>query len=701
MREKNLLNTESLNVVLFSLLSIILGMQVLIWAGFVFSFIPIKPTIQFVVYKVLVHPEREIFLYRIFVIFVLLFNVFFVFLFRGQLCKKTLTKKLTHFLIADSIVLFLTFLILFKMVIFDLPQWTKFALCILLGVGIGVKIFYRFLGQIIDNTIYLAKKFSWGADLCVVVFLAVLFYMPDLTGTVAELFHIDKFFHWQAFILSSGVAAYKGCILHVDNFSIYGVGMPIAVSQIARWLGGFRYENILFVFTATFFIYFVCVYVFLRMWLKSVGVAVFGVILAVKFQMFSYAAGGHVWCTPGSSVVRWFFDIFVFFFLGLHLKNFLWRYVLASALCVGLGLFYILDSGVYLMVSFWAYLGMLLLLKDFRHKKISTLKARVGYGGLFALPATFALMLFWLSAGSALWTKEYWLSLTETIHFFLSGFGALPIYDGLQKKEFAFFFIGCLFPIFYLFHIGTTSALIFLKKIHYRNIFVIVLGIYGLCAYHYFVGRSGSSSYFSVSVPLALILCFWIDKAVGFLSTKNRARALFLGILILLAILLTSPIYLSYPNIFNVDKEKMNSYKREMTEIHEQVIDKDVALIQRLVPEDKEAFVFSSLAPQLIILADRKPGLYFVDIAMSYSFLDEKLFNPLFLFTQKRTEVLLRKMREKNPEYIFIEKPFIEGDTASFAYNHHPDFYVLMKEISEKYVIFDRGEQLVVLKRRL
>lgn len=702
MEKRNIFSADNLNIALFSLLSILLGLQILIWVAFIFNFIPIKPTIKFLVYRFLVRPEREIFFYRIFVLSVLLFQTLFIFVFRRNLKSAKVTQGLLYFLAVDSVVLFFTFLILFKMVIYNIPPWTKIAFCIILGIGIGVKIFRHFLGRVLSGCIAFPERFTWAMDSAVVMFLALLFYIPDLSGEIAELFSFEKFAHWQAFIISSGIAAAKGCILHVDAFSMYGVGMPIMISQMSKWLGGFNYENILLIFVAMSFLYFLLVYVFLRVWINSIWVALLGVILAVHFQMFGYSAGGHVWYAPGSSVVRYFFDISIFILLWLHLKDFRKRYLLIAAFLVGVALFYIIDSGVYTLMAFYAYLAIFLLFKEFCCRSLSSPRERFYYGAFFFLPVIFAIGFYWLVTGNALFTKSYWLSLTETVRLFMASYGALPIYTGLEEKEFALFFIGCLFPLVYLLHTTVLLTAIFLKKIHERNILAAVLGIYGLCTYQYFVGRSSSAAYLAVSVPFVMVLCFWLDKGLSLFNRAIKERSLLLLIFMSLAILLTSSAYLDYPNMLNINKAKMLQYKKEMKVVREQVLDPDAAFIARFIPANGEAWVFSSVAPQLLMLANRRPGLYFVDIAPATSFLRrwQESFEPFFLYTKEREEILFRKLREKNPEYIFAEKNFVEGESSRYACEHHQILYTLLQYLSQKYCIFERGEDLVVLRRR-
>jgi hypothetical protein len=268
--------------------------------------------------------------------------------------------------------------------------------------------------------------------------------------------------------MSPGWAFLKGCILNVDVISTYGIGVPGLLSMLAKISGEFSYERMMSVFIVIAIVYVVLCYLFMRMWLKSVTAAVIGILLILALHLFGHEDASLIWQRPSMTFLRYVFDVVFFIFIYLHSSRQSTKYLFAAAVCAGASIFYLSDTGLYLLMSFYAYVMCMAFL--FFVKRAVPIRSKKDVG-ITLVNMLVPLGIFFICAGiftrGGVFSSVFWYNARETMQFALHGFGAVPMIAMLHDKLLAnyFFSIGIIF--LYVFVIIFVGTLLVLDKIKY------------------------------------------------------------------------------------------------------------------------------------------------------------------------------------------------------------------------------------------
>ena len=129
---------------------------------------------------------------------------------------------------------------------------------------------------------------------------------------------------------------------------------------------------------------------------------------------------------------------------------------------------------------------------------------------LALLPWVIALGVLSIFYGSLIAKGYFWKNTFEFISLFLQGWGALPFTEGLKDKQFFAFCVSYLIPVAY---VGTLlySLGMFIYRQSRQHLFMVLVCVYGLGLYHYFIHRSGVTSYYMIVIPLIFVLLFWLQ----------------------------------------------------------------------------------------------------------------------------------------------------------------------------------------------
>ncbi|HOW36123.1 MAG TPA: hypothetical protein PL155_06900 [Candidatus Omnitrophota bacterium] len=696
-----------INIALLSLVSILEGVQILFVAGLISSFspMPINPYGSFFPEAMgLLRPEREMLLYRVFIVSVLFIQALVLLIFKKRLAGGKFSGVLVRFAVVETLLVGLMSLVAFKMIIFRGADFFRYLFCFSLGLAAVVKIFW-FKIDILIQRFFLRPgsgngKISWvtrACDLLIPVLIFLVIFIPDREGAVAAMFAADGFLHFDSFIMAPAWAFAKGCIFYIDVITQYGMGLPILVSAICKLWGSFTYEHVLLIMILCSILYYILSYVLLRVWLKDVLISFIGVALMIKFQIFNEGADPFVWRTPSGTVLRYIFDIaFLLLLLG-HVRHAAKRYLFGAALITGLSLLYMNDTGTYQLAALYTYLILLWLIPQCREKFCGNRKSILWTLMLFIIPIGVSLGLLWLLTGQSLWAPIFWKNRGEFIQGFLQGLGALPIYDNLLARRFLNFFIGLGIPLVYLFTVVFIGGLCFKKKISAENIFVITLGIYGLCLYHHYICRSVLANYYGAGIPFVLILCYWLDVGLRHVRLDVRRGVLAAVALGLVFTVMTMDAFLVYPNYFNRAKNLFAQNKKFIKE--ELSFEKDVALISRITSPREKVCLISGYETALLMAADRKPFFYFFPLLSSRS-LKMKDFGGTYLYSMERFVKTIEQLETQRPEFVFIERKLFFGEIPAVYYSRHTTLALMVKYLREKYSLFEAGQYLVALKRK-
>jgi len=700
-------DVKTKNIVAYSALVLALSVQVVIILAVIFSFIPIKLN-SFVqtllpLYWDQVRPHRQIQFYAVFILFGITAQAWGMIFLKKQLQDNGFAKALGPFVIMQWVWVLIETTAAFKIFVFGSPQWAKWFLYLsLLAWGLntifwpefkrGSQRCYHWLAQ--PANALLASRWM---DVLLVGIVIILLWPSDITKVLAHVFVWDNFDNIDGFVLRPGWSYLHGLVIYKDVGSNYNVVIPAFLSTVAKYCGGFSYENVMRLIIIGTLAYYVAVWAFLRCWLKTSLLAAFGFLLAVKLQMFHWGILPLLWRYPSATPVRYLFDLVPVFFIYKHATGGREKYLWLAAAASGLMMAYIMEVGVYLTLAFYAYVFMLLTLPAMRQKLIHSPGDIRKIIGLCALPLIAGFILLWMVEGRWVYTGEFWNNCTEYQKLFLNGYGSLPYGDGLRDKQFFAFCMGFIIPAVYVLTAMIIGAFLYLRQREASDMFIVYVCIYGMAFYHYFVYRSAVTSYYVVCIPFVFVLCFWLQQILK--SVAQEWRRIILSVLVGLTFgaLVTGYLFTVYPNGLNLAglnwEQEVAYYQKEFN------FKQDAALIDRLTSADERVAIISSFETKILMEADRKPFFYYFPMVWSEPM--EKLdFQGTEIITIGRMQRTLKQLDDEKPAYVFIEKKLFLGQLPAVYYQHFQTLTILIRYLATRYEPFDQGQYLMALKRK-
>jgi hypothetical protein len=662
-------------------------------------------------------------------------------------------KILKSYLGLEAVLLGLLLAASYKLVIYDYsPGLAGGAFNVLLAASVLSKIFFK---QVRDFILSVRAFLTYPAnapalrllaDTAFVVFIVLFIYVPDPHAVIARMFVGEQFHHWDLFMLPAW-ANLKGCISYVDVISEYGVGIPIVMGLGSRLFGGFGYENVFQLLVILTIIYYAATYIFLRSWLKSVPIVIIAMLMGLKTQMFHTGVSPFVFTYPSSTVVRNFFDVFFFLCIWRHLLGgkslFLW----AAAVLCSLAEFNLIDTGVYLIAAFYIYLFLICILPDLRGRLARNRRERLHIAGCFFFVPLLFILLLTAVAGGHVFTRMYWYNMADYIIYFLSGPGLIPYSESLHYHYFWAAAMGFAIPVVYLASILVLGLLCYWRKAHSPQVLVIVLCVYGLGLYHYYAARTAVTSYYVSGLPFIFVVCFWLQKICEGVNARMRANTLLAIMVFCWFCLWTNHQVLAYPNMFNFSRNPMvdplvtlpfpdqrgyfnhqllnygpdyrlplNSLgetdeklvtqrdfksNEELKAFYDKEFDFgiDARLIASLTPPDGKAAVLSSFEFRLLMQSDRKPFFYFSPFLAARP-MRMRTYPLEGVFSAAYLTKTLRQFEDEKPEYIFMERIFLETNVPAAYKDDMPRLLSLLDYIRSSYAPYKFGEYLVAMKRR-
>ena len=689
-------------MLLLTVLAIIESIQLVTLIATIYSFIPVDTSMrEHIMYSswISYHPEREMFFFRILVFMAIIFQIGFIKVFSHRLNNDNLFKKMSHYTAASFILLINQFYWLFKIAVYKSPIYVKEIFYVSLALALIIKPFWSVLSRYFkaggQKAVALLSE-RWAVrllDIGLPVFLFAALFIPDVKGLLSHCFVHDYLEHIDAFVMGSGWAAFKGAIVNVDVYQIYGLGVPVFFGKIMQLMGGFSYENFLMALLSGIIIYFIMCYFFLKKWLKIPWLAAAGVFLAIKYQFFSYPPTmHHVYCAS-KSAVRFFFDIPVFFFLLRHLETRKMRDLIIAGIFSGIALYYITSTGVYLTGSFYLYLILLMVCPA---SPVQLGKHKIAFfkiGMCFLIPVgVFSLGLLW---GGQMFHSEFWQSIFQVARDFSGGLAAIPIYKDFESGQFFHILVVVIMLLGYLFSLLFIGALVWKRRIAFKNIMAIIISAYGLGLYHYYVSRSNAVAVTIVAMPFIFIACYVFGKLLSLMNEKTRKGVIVMAFVGALGALFTTHTFIKYPNVFNFTGVSFAETKVKMDQSF--ISQEDVALVKKYTDEDQKVCFVGSFEVATLMAAGRRPFFFNFNLMRS-EFMDKRAMRG-FLISQKRElERAFAQLTDEKPEVVFIEKRlFLEIIPRDF-YKFSDPLRVIVNYLQEFYKAKDAGQYLLVLE---
>ncbi len=696
---------ETVNIVLFAVWSLLEALQLLVIVVLVFSFIPIKlsPFVAtlFPLHQKGVLPEREMLFYRIFVLGAMALQTAGLWIFRRRLKEEQFTPSLVGLTAANLFWLLIQLFCVFKMMIIDPSAWAKYVFYVSLAGALATRVFWpevriwavRFYENVIQSESAINWRRVW--DVAFPAFIVLLLFVPDMDKVLARMFYRDQFYHLDAFLMAPAWAYQQGLTLNMDVISPYSTVMPVVFSFLSKLVGGFNYHNVVALFIAATIAYYIVFYALLRRWLGSALLASFGTLLAIKLQMFHWGVSPLIWQFPTATVLRYIFDLPVLWCIWQHIRTAEEKYLwIASAVC-GVAAAYIVDTGVYLNMTFVFYLIALYFLSP---QKVFVFPRDVFKTAvLVVMPGAIAFFILGLIQGPNVLNPQMYTNMFEHASLFLQGWGSLPMYEGLKDRQFFAFIMGFVIPVVYTWTLVFVGALCVLRQIHWRNFFVVILCVYGLALYHYFVNRSAVSSYYVVCLPFVGVVCYWLDKVIARFGHRVRRSLHCLVFAAMLCAMMTSYLFTYYPNMFNLSgmdwEPEKKFYKEEFN------FERDAELIRSLTgPKDRVALI-SSFETKILMDAGRKPFFYYFPLLESQH-MRLPQFRGTYLHTVDRMKKTLGQLEGSKPAYVFIERKLFKRQIHPDYYQYYQTLNILVEYLGAHYTVDQEGKYLVALKRK-
>ncbi len=580
-----------------------------------------------------------------------------------------------------------------------------------------------------------------------VLMIAVFLFIPRPEAVAARCWIGEQNHHNDSFIMGPAVAHEFGARLNMDVISQYGLGFVAVLQGLMKCLGGISYVHLITVMMLVTIIYYIGWIFLLRDVLGSTALAGLAVVLAIKWQVFHAGAYPIVYTYASMTVLRYAFDVIVFYSIWRHLASGKVAWLVLAGAATGAGIFYMTSEGIYVFAAYLAYLGLLAVGRYVQKDLPQAAYTKLIVLGM--LPVVAWLLFLFMSVGTSVFQLEFWRNSTEFINYFLSGFGVEPLSKNLQSREFWRFFSGVLMPCIYLISLLIHAGLACRGRLTPRIIFIMTICVYGLGNYHYYIVRSAMTNYAAVALPLAVVIAYWVGEILRCWPGRISAAQALLwrwGLFVVaVALLVSNRLFLSYPNMLNVSRHPMvdskvawplpegkpyfnhlfNEYpaawKLEVNNLQtspeglvvesnfisdegligywKQQTDfkKDASMISALVPPGEPAALISSFEVLILQQAGRKPFFYYFPLVISRPML-MRSWPAVSIYTKTQLAKTVAKIKQERPSYIFMENVFLIQQVPAVYLEQYPALVVLIDIIRKDYQPFKQGEYLTALK---
>ena len=378
--------------------------------------------------------------------------------------------------------------------------------------------------------------------------ITIVYIPPSLWSYVAGRCHADNLLHWSYFAMNAAVAYDSGMALGTDVYSQYGLGWPVLFVALKSILP-LAYSNMLGVSIVYACLYYVGIYVLLRLALGSTAWAGLGALACVLVQMFNgVGPNDSPWMTPSSTCMRHPLDVWLFVALLLHLRSNRAVWSLVAGLVCGLAIVFETETGVYLLVTFAAYL----VLEAWWRRSTS---APRGFGmtlgtWLLALAGILATGSagFALASRGTFLTSAFWTGFTECLRTYAGrGVSLLPLAGAVNAAIGLFVLMA---GVALLFSTVVVARLLTRQRVEGEDVLLTCLAWYSLGSLVLFVGRSHVFNLYHCAVPFVLTLVLGVQRAVRAWSPfMARSLVPLAGMCLTAAWLATNPTFLAYPSL--------------------------------------------------------------------------------------------------------------------------------------------------------
>jgi len=732
------------------LTAMVLSIELMLAASALLSQIPITVDLSFV-HTIVWHyqrnfqPQRNLFHY--FLGIAIATAVYAGLLWFIKFSKAKPKWDLNLFLMFHMLIVFLMGHAAFAAVAMGNPVWAWPVFWGAFISGVLISIFWpEFLtgaGFLKDHYAFLKKRPWIGVGMgCLFIFLVI--FMPDVQGVVAMMYLGDYFHNWDASLFGGIYAITRGLIPCVDVNITYGLGASVMLAKIVNLMGGFDYSKLLAVAMWVGIIYFILWFLLLKRFLSSALLAFAAVIFAMRMHMFTQMVDPFIWVQIVDSVFRYCFDIGVFWMLWMHVQTRRTIFLVAGAFFVSLGLFHMLQTGVYIFLVFGLYACVSSFVPCMGGRK----EYRLWRDHALVVLSVFAWSILWfyMSVGQHLLEGAFLKNLTGYSGYFIKGAFEGPLTAPLLGNNPLSSIGGLLYPVFCLASFLYVAGEVITGKARGRDIFAGLIALYALEEHSYYMLMV--TEWYTMGITGIFLLFYWISKALEKIPADWRRRITAGLVILSVFCLVTNRWFTGYPNLLNFSRNPLvdsrvafrvgphlipyfhqliadypesiklpvNSLgeKDEQLKFENDFADdnalktyyaqqtawpEDTAMIRHLTPDGGKAALLSSFEILLLQKADRKPFFYYFPLINSRP-LSVRNFMVTCLFSYPQIQKTIDQLESQKPPYIFMERIFLTPQVPQVYSYEYDDLILLLRYVFSNYEPVEVGKYLVAMKRK-
>ncbi len=737
-------------MIIILLTAMVLSVELILAISALLSQVPIAVDLSFVHtivwhYQRSFQPQRNLFFYFLWI--ALASGVYAGLLGVMRFSKAKQKWDLVPFLMVHILIAILMGHAAFEAVAMGNPVWAwpVFWGTFILGILISV-----FWPEFLSGTTYLRsfydllRKRPWVAIALGCVFIFLVIFMPDLQVVVAMMYMGDYFHNWDASLFGGVYAITRGLIPCIDVNVTYGFGASVMVAKLVNLMGGFEYVKIAAIAMWVGIIYFILWFLLLRRFLASTLLAFAAVVFAMRMHMFTQMVDPFIWVQIVDSVFRYCFDIGVFWMLWMHIQTRRISFLAAAAFFVSLGLFHMLQTGLYIFLVFALYACASAFVpclggrRDFRVWRNHAL--------VIASVFFWTGLWFYLAVGAHLFEASFFKNLTGYSSYFIKGAFEGPLTVPLLGSNPLSSIGGLFYPVFCLASFLYVAGEVIIGKARGRDVFAGLLALYALEAHSYYMLMV--TEWYTMGIFGLFLLFYWITKALEKAPALWRMRITVALVAASVFCLVTNRWFTGYPNLLNFsrnpvvdtrvafrvgphlipyfhqlyadfpesiklpvnslgEKDEQLKFEKDFKDdndlktyyAQQTAWPEDTALIRRLTPQGGKAAVLSSFEILLLQKADRKPFFYYFPLINSRP-LTARNFMVTCLFSYPQIQKTLDQLESEKPSYIFMERVFLTPQVPQVYSYEYDDLILLLRYVFSNYEPVEVGKYLVAMKRR-
>jgi hypothetical protein len=426
----------------------------------------------------------------------------------GMLWRRRMQADPARMKQVDRRLLLLQLLLLFCLIVLQvvrLPLWIGVAICLPATIWAWTVGFKKERKESLDGrrkswSTLQARKYGWKLrtilDLLAVASLAFYCFVPSMDDLILSVEVRDACHHWDQYLMAPALAFRHGKSLGLEANTQYGVGWPLLLATMSSGAKNLEYIPGLRIAAGSMFLYFIGLYFFLRVWLRSCPWALAGTWLAFGLHVF-FGGGPILLNYPSSTILRYSMDIACFAALLGYNRSRRNLFAILAGIAAGLAVLFGTDTGIYLTAAVGCYAVGCAVARPSRR-----LVMAVAWGACSWL----TMVLVGLSAASrmSILSIQFWKGWSEPLWVYGGGLGSLPIAGMGWSNRSVLVLVMVIFV--YLFVICRMFLRLAQRTETLDGILRATIATYGLGAFILFITRSASQNLYHPIIPCCILL---------------------------------------------------------------------------------------------------------------------------------------------------------------------------------------------------